>query len=270
MAITGLFLSLSANYHTITYHMRTIKRWIGRAYAEKGDYQKAANYFYELAALTDSLKVREQRSAALELAAVYETAEKEAEIQTKNLRIERQRTIIWSVLSGLVILIIALFIILSLYRKKTAAYKALAQRAQQWARQEKLHGEAVKTAAGGDVPTDEDRRIIIHIEREMMENHAYRQPGLTAEALAERLGIHRNTLSRAVNLISGSNFNNYINSYRIAEAVRIISETDRRELYIEELSERVGFGNRNTFTRAFKQFTGLSPLEYQKQRSSSL
>ena len=65
--------------------------------------------------------------------------------------------------------------------------------------------------------------------------------------------------------MTGGNFNQYINSYRVKEAVRIISTTEHTKLYIDELYERVGFGNRVSFYRAFKQFTGLSPLEYWKR-----
>jgi len=102
------------------------------------------------------------------------------------------------------------------------------------------------------------------VEREMTENYAYRDVGLSAESLAAHLGVHRNTLSRAVNRVTGSNYYQYINGYRIKEAVRIISQNGHKELYIDELYERVGFNNRSSFYRVFKQFTGLSPTEFQK------
>lgn len=61
--------------------MTTIKRSLGWAYRDKGDYRTAARYFEQLAVLRDSIKNREQKSAALELAAVYETNEKDLFIQ---------------------------------------------------------------------------------------------------------------------------------------------------------------------------------------------
>lgn len=51
----------------------TIKRSLEKAYESKGNYAFAARYFEELSVLTDSLKVREQQSFALELATIYET-----------------------------------------------------------------------------------------------------------------------------------------------------------------------------------------------------
>lgn len=69
---------------TVTYHMITIKKSLGRAYEEKGDYRTAARYFRELAVLRDSIKNREQKSSALELAALYETHEKDMIIQKQD------------------------------------------------------------------------------------------------------------------------------------------------------------------------------------------
>lgn len=100
------------------------------------------------------------------------------------------------------------------------------------------------------------------INKEMSERYAYREAGLTAESLAERLGVHRNVLSRAINRATGQNFNQYVNELRVKEAVRIMGEKDHKELRIDEVYEQVGFSSRTSFYRAFKQFTGLSPIEF--------
>ena len=75
---------LAAQGDTVTYHMTTIKKSLGRAYEEKGDYRTAARYFRELAVLRDSIKNREQKSSALELATLYETHEKDMIIQKQD------------------------------------------------------------------------------------------------------------------------------------------------------------------------------------------
>lgn len=49
----------------MNYYMTTIKRSLGWAYRDKGDYRTAARYFEQLAVLRDSIKNREQKSAAL-------------------------------------------------------------------------------------------------------------------------------------------------------------------------------------------------------------
>lgn len=192
-----------------------------------------------------------------------------AEMQLKNTQIGRQKNMIVSGLVMLAVFSAALLIIIRLYRKKDKAYTALAARAMEWA-----HDTSSAETAPPDnrdstkeEATQKDREIMAVVEHEMNTARIYREPGMTAEGLSERLGIHRNTLSRAINQVTGSNFNQYINSYRIKEAVRLISENDRSQLYIDELYERVGFGNRTSFYRTFKQFTGLSPIEFQKKKN---
>lgn len=72
---------LIAEGDTVNYHMTSIKRSLGKAYFGKGDYRTAACYFDALGVLRDSIKNRQQKSAALELAALYETNQKDMLIQ---------------------------------------------------------------------------------------------------------------------------------------------------------------------------------------------
>ena len=166
--------------------------------------------------------------------------------------------------------IVVVLVISSLYRRKNAAYKALVQKAKEWARSEDSRKDAGGCArrAGEERHLEpvsaEDRHIMTMIDNEMIARQAYREAGLTAEMLADRIGVHRNSMSRAVNRVTCGNFNHYINSFRIKEAVRIMSDTGYDRISIAELYERVGFGNRTSFYRVFKQLTGLSLVEFQK------
>lgn len=86
--------SLRAQGDTITYHMTSIKSSLGEAYKRKGDYQTAAEYFQQLAILNDSIKNREQKSSALELAAIYETHEKDLFIQQQTADIRMRNALL--------------------------------------------------------------------------------------------------------------------------------------------------------------------------------
>lgn len=98
---------LAAQGDTVTYHMTTIKKSLGRAYEEKGDYRTAARYFRELAVLRDSIKNREQKSSALELAALYETHEKDMLIQKQASDMHVRN--IWLILAVGIILLSGIF-----------------------------------------------------------------------------------------------------------------------------------------------------------------
>lgn len=253
-----------------------------RYYSRLGEFDKAdvcldsARYFTE----------KYEQLTSQNFITLGEQQLQEVETQLKNQQIARQRNIILFAIVALVLISAALLVIARLYHRRNAAYKKLAQKAQEWAMQDEVTRIPVTfiSAPGDDAmspntdtetsgntkepPGEEDLRIMALADREMTENHAYREAGLTAESMADRLGVHRNSLARAISRTTGGNFSLYINGLRVKEAIRIISQTSRKELYIEELSERVGFGNRSTFSRTFKQFTGLAPLEFQKQKEN--
>lgn len=75
---------------TVNYYMASIKKQLGLAYRDVGDYRRSSLCFEQLADLRDSLKARQQQSYALELAAVYKSHEQELQIQRQ--RQENQRT----------------------------------------------------------------------------------------------------------------------------------------------------------------------------------
>lgn len=218
--------------------------------------------------------------------AMHKHNSEKIEEQENRIRVAQNYIIVISFIALLGIVVSS--IIWSLYRKKNEAYVALAKRAIEWAQDGReevsqhagadgdsiTNGAAFENAASGmdhDIsPTDEDRRIMALIECEVVERSAFLEHDLTGELLAARLHVHRNNISQAVNRITKNNLNHYINSYRIKEAIKIISETDWKQLNVDELYERVGFGSRPSFYRVFKQFTGLSPVMFQKKRISSL
>lgn len=60
---------------------------------------------------------------------------------------------------------------------------------------------------------------------------------------------------------TGSNFVNYLKGIRMAEAKRLLEETDLR---IIEISQKVGYDNEKHFMKTFKASCGVSPSEYRK------
>lgn len=68
---------------TVNYYMASVIKTLGHAYRHIGDYRKSSSYFERLAMLRDSLKHREQESAAQEYATLYESKEKDLQLQKK-------------------------------------------------------------------------------------------------------------------------------------------------------------------------------------------
>ncbi|WP_455665052.1 helix-turn-helix domain-containing protein [Phocaeicola sp.] len=109
--------ALAAQGDTVTYHMTTIKKSLGQAYEEKGDYLTASRYFKELAVLRDSIKNREQESAALELATLYETHEKDLQLQKQEDDAHTRNICLWTI--GCIALLLGILLWLTVrYNRK--------------------------------------------------------------------------------------------------------------------------------------------------------
>lgn len=112
---------LYANKDTVNYHMMTVKRSLGKAYEGKGNYRLAARYYEALAILTDSLKTREQHSSAMELATVYETQEKEAQLQEQTERVKMRN--VWLLSAGGILLALLVLFLLNVRYTRTIRRK---------------------------------------------------------------------------------------------------------------------------------------------------
>lgn len=89
---------------------------------------------------------------------------------------------------------------------------------------------------------------------------------LSLKELSSSFYLQPNTISKNFGKIFGKNVNNYINSVRVANAVRFLEE---EEISITELADRVGYSSVNTFLRQFREKMGVSPLQYKKRFEQS-
>lgn len=90
----------------------------------------------------------------------------------------------------------------------------------------------------------------------------YLDSGYTLADLSRDLNIPSYKLTDLLNKGVGLNFNDYINQYRVDYCRRKLKSGDWNHLTIEGMAEKCGFNHRNTFTRAFKKFTGKTPGRY--------
>lgn len=89
---------------------------------------------------------------------------------------------------------------------------------------------------------------------------------LSLESLAQMLSISPHQLSQFMNERLGTNFRNYINSYRIEEAKKIlINDPDKNILTV---CYDVGFNSKSTFNHCFKKYTNKTPSEFRLEHQS--
>ncbi|RKN62073.1 helix-turn-helix domain-containing protein [Paenibacillus ginsengarvi] len=94
----------------------------------------------------------------------------------------------------------------------------------------------------------------------------YTDGSLSAEGIADRLGVSRSYLSRYFKDQTGSPLMQYVDGLRMTKAKELLAETD---LKIKEIVELVGLTDPNNFFRKFKKREGLTPQEYRDASNSS-
>ncbi|MBK9731957.1 MAG: AraC family transcriptional regulator [Chitinophagaceae bacterium] len=87
---------------------------------------------------------------------------------------------------------------------------------------------------------------------------------LKIQQLAEKAGVSSHHLSQIINESMNQNYADFINSYRINEARRLLLAPDYGQEKILSIAFDSGFQNKATFNAAFKKYTGMSPTEYKK------
>ena len=83
--------------------------------------------------------------------------------------------------------------------------------------------------------------------------------------LAAMLGTNRTYLSAVIKEKSGMNYQQFINSYRIQEAIRILSDNDSADYPLKQLWNDLGFSSSSTFYKLFQQAVGITPSVFRKQ-----
>ncbi len=84
---------------------------------------------------------------------------------------------------------------------------------------------------------------------------------LGIDLLADRIGYSRYYLSKKFKTETGMSINSYIKKSRIEHASYLLVTT---RMSIDDISEQLHFGNRNFFSKVFKDETGSSPAQFRE------
>jgi len=112
---------------------------------------------------------------------------------------------------------------------------------------------------------DEMSQHVILLQQKLHEEKLYRQSNLKLEQLSAQTGITTKQISFILNHHFKKGFNDFINEYRIQEAITHLNTNALKNTTMEGIALDVGFSSRSTFYRAFKKVTGESPTAYLKK-----
>ena len=124
---------------------------------------------------------------------------------------------------------------------------------------EKKEKEATYRALVSPTLMDELKEKILNI---MLINKKYKDKNYSAKQLAEELGTNTRYISAVVNVKFHINYTSFVNKYRIEEAMALLVDKRFQNLNMEDISDMVGFSNRQSFYASFFRVNGCTPRDY--------
>jgi AraC-like DNA-binding protein len=98
----------------------------------------------------------------------------------------------------------------------------------------------------------------------------YLRHELTLPELAEILGCSVNHVSQAINAGFGVSFFDYLNEYRVKDAMQLLGDESGEPRTVLSVALEVGFNSTSTFYVAFKKVAGQTPAEFRKSHSQAI
>lgn len=109
------------------------------------------------------------------------------------------------------------------------------------------------------IAVEEDRALITRVAAALDERELYKNEDLSLAKLARKAGLPTRDVSTAINRATGLNVSQYVNNRRVAEACRLLAETEKT---ITAIMLEAGFATKSNFNREFRRVTGMSPAQY--------
>ncbi len=113
--------------------------------------------------------------------------------------------------------------------------------------------------------TEDRQQLRLSFETYMARQKPYLDNELRMPAVAKALNTTPHHLSQMLNQEMGESFLRIVNTYRIKEVIRLMNESDSAAKTVLELAYTAGFNSKNSFNRAFKDTTQMTPTRYKQQ-----
>lgn len=249
---------------------------ISEAETALGRYREALDYFKSYHSQADSIFNVERERSINELRVRYDAERQENMLRKSEIDLIRQQRRFQLLLLLLLFAVGISTVVYILYRRKDKMYKQIVRQQYEFLKKEKkaaqpampppdpISPQTEKPSPDRDEHAVRDAELFARIEYLMQTEGVYRQNDLTIERLAERLDTNRTYISRAINQQAGKAFSSYVNSYRIDEAVRRLSDVDDNTP-LKALAQMLGYNHLQTFYTSFQSAIGMPSSKYREK-----
>ena len=115
------------------------------------------------------------------------------------------------------------------------------------------------------ISEDEKEKVMKRLEKLLDVDKIYTKTDLTIEKLAKRLNTNRTYLSQIINDEYNKKYTDFINDFRVKEAMLMLSDPQKTHKYsIEAIAKEAGF-NTISISTLLKKYPGLR-LRYLKKK----
>ena len=245
-------------------------------YQKQKKHEQSNKYILKYLEIKDTIYSIEQERTVQNLMISYETEKKEQEIRylnnenfLKQKTINSQNKIKYFLIFFLIFVIISAIIIFVLYNEKNKTLVKIVQQHKAIISAEKVIGtdvdnkEKLDEYENNEVDAFKEKlaqKIIVSMEEQQL----FLNPDINLTVLSDKLDTNNTYISKTINEVFNSNFNNFVNNYRIKFACRLLSNKEYERYTISAISKKSGFNNSVTFISAFKKITGVTPSFYIK------
>ena len=230
-----------------------IYRNLSEIYEAKGDYSMSLSYHKQYnGEASRQLNLETER----EISGIRREYEKQRhELELLELRNKYNLAVMVSVLA--ICVFAGLYV---LYRNNVRNYRQLLKQHQTI-----LERQEMRPAQTASVPMPQDKmkEMYDRLEKLMREKELYRQSDLSRDKVAQMLSTNRTYLCSVIKSFTGMTFPYYVNSFRINEAVGILSDPED-DTPIKAIAAGLGYNNLTTFYRLFEAAKGMPPSKYRE------
>ncbi|MGN1246169.1 MAG: helix-turn-helix domain-containing protein [Muribaculaceae bacterium] len=228
--------------------------------------------------LNDSLRESLHREAIEQYRVMYDTEAKENRLALEHLRVRNLRIVLWLIFIASIIIVT---IVVWYYESRQRMYKRIVRHSKNLlsietgnASSSYLESPAGSATSDDDnaVPTSDDKKLVTEekvneiyqkLHNEVIEKQAYRDVHITRDTLSERCGCNHTYLTHVIKVKLGMSYTQYMNSVRIHEALRKLSDNSCQDT-IKQIAQEVGFLSDKNFFVVFKNQVGMSPTAYRR------
>lgn len=125
--------------------------------------------------------------------------------------------------------------------------------------------DAIQEQCDQRISRIENKRRMLHESIEKWINNeekSYLKNGLTIQDVSLMTGIPKRRLADFIHLNYNLSFNSWINTLRVQEVERILSNKESNTMTLSEIAYKTGFSDLSNMSSTFKKIKGMNPSEY--------